>query len=75
MDNINKKNLVIYNPVICKRSEVKNKRYFNQQISKYKFELILKLITNKYYKDSFFNLLFFPFSRFCLQYLLILFTY
>ena len=65
----------MYSTIIYKRVEVKNKKYFNYQISEYKFEFVIKVLINKYYKNSFFYLLFFLLFCFHFQYLLIPFTY
>ena len=46
-----------------KKPRIENKNYFKSRILnnkiKYKFELVIKLITNKYYNNSFFYSLFF----------------
>ena len=63
MLSINKKgsatySLIIYNFIRYKKAKVKYERYFNQQISKHEFKLVVKLVANKCYKNLFFYLLF-----------------
>ena len=57
---------VIYSLVTYKKIKVENRRHFNKQILNYRFELVVKLIINKYYKDLFIYLLFFLPFYFCL---------
>ena len=44
MLSINGKNLFKYSLVIHEKVKIENKKYFNKEILKYKFKLVLRLI-------------------------------